>query len=259
MSTSTAGGVVRWEVYNRKTHEAPVSFSTRGAAEAWRGYPRPFARLAGLPAAAAASAPGTALQHVHVPIVFRRQVISQQAPRARRPDMTALVSATVHTVIDTPLGPLTLVGEAGALTGIYFAPHRRRDRLPDFGLATTGEPVLEAAAHQLGEYFRRERRDFDLPLAPDGDEFQQSVWALLRQIPYGETRSYGDLARAVGRPGAAQAVGWANGSNPLSIVVPCHRVIGSDGSLTGYAGGLDRKRFLLELERPPAEDDGRLF
>ncbi len=173
--------------------------------------------------------------------------------------MTAFVAATVHTVVDSPIGALTLVGDGDALTGIYFAPHRRRDRLPDFGRAVTGDPLLTDAARQLGEYFDGRRHAFDLPLAARGDDFQQAVWALLREIPYGETRSYGDLARALGRPGAAQAVGWANGSNPLSIVVPCHRVIGADGSLTGYAGGLDRKRFLLELERPAPEDDGRLF
>lgn len=176
--------------------------------------------------------------------------------------MTAIVAGTVHTVITSPVGALTLVAadaDEAALTGIYFAIHRRRDPLPDMGSPVRGHPILVAAETQLGEYFRRERRCFDLPLAPQGDAFQHDVWELLRGIPYGETRSYGDLARALGRPGAAQAVGWANGSNPISIVVPCHRVVGADGSLTGYAGGLDRKRYLLELERPPAQEDGRLF
>lgn len=173
--------------------------------------------------------------------------------------MTVAVSAPVHTVIDSPVGALTLVAEDEALTGIYFAIHRRRDRLPDFGELVSSSGLFADAARQLGEYFAGYRRVFALPLAPRGDEFQQSVWAQLRQIPYGATRSYGDLAKAIGRPGAAQAVGAANGANPLSIVVPCHRVIGADGSLTGYAGGLDRKRFLLELERPDADVEGRLF
>lgn len=173
--------------------------------------------------------------------------------------MTVAVTNPVHTVIDSPVGALTLVAEKDALTGIYFAIHRRRDRLPDFGELVSSSALFAAAARELREYFAGERKGFDLPLAPRGDEFQQSVWAQLRQIPYGVTRTYGDLARAIGRPGAAQAVGAANGANPISIVVPCHRVIGADGSLTGYAGGLDRKRFLLELERPAAEDDGRLF
>ena len=173
--------------------------------------------------------------------------------------MTVAVTATVHTVIDTPVGPLTLTAEDGHLTGIYFAIHRRRHRVPDFGLAVDGLPVFAETARQLGEYFDRQRQDFDLPLAPRGEPFQQSVWALLRGIPYGATRSYGDLARDLGQPGAAQAVGVANGANPISIVIPCHRVIGTDGSLTGYAGGLDRKRFLLALEQPPAEEAGRLF
>ena len=173
--------------------------------------------------------------------------------------MTVAVTAPIHTIIDSPVGALTLVGEADALTGIYFAIHRRRDRLPDFGESISGSDLFDETTQQLGEYFAGEREAFDLPLAPRGDAFQQSVWEQLRTIPYGVTRTYGDLARAIGRPGAAQAVGAANGANPLSIVVPCHRVIGADGSLTGYAGGLDRKRFLLELERPAAADDGRLF
>ena len=123
----------------------------------------------------------------------------------------------------------------------------------------SADPVLAAAAVQLGEYFVGERTVFDLPLAPRGDDFQRKVWALLCEIPYGETRSYGQLARALGDVNLSQAVGWANGRNPISIIVPCHRVIGSDGSLVGYAGGLDRKRFLLSLEEPPAEQAHRLF
>ena len=111
--------------------------------------------------------------------------------------------------------------------------------------------VLEAAEDQLAEYFAGDRREFDLPLASDGTEFQRKVWSEVRRIPYGETASYGDIARRLGyEPGISRAVGAANGANPLPVVVPCHRVVGSDGSLTGYAGGPDRKRILLELERP---------
>lgn len=122
-----------------------------------------------------------------------------------------------------------------------------------------GEEPLAAAARQLTAYFAGELREFDLPLAPRGDEFHQRVWALLQEIPYGQTRSYGDLARALGDRHLAQAVGAANGRNPIAIVIPCHRVIGSDGTLVGYAGGLDRKRYLLALEEPPAQEVGRLF
>ena len=111
-------------------------------------------------------------------------------------------------------------------------------------------PQLDA---QLVEYFAGERTSFDLPLAPTGSDFQQKVWAALRTIPYGDTWSYGRLAEAIGQPGAARAVGLANGRNPISIVVPCHRVVGSSGKLTGYAGGVERKAFLLDLERGSAE------
>ncbi len=103
---------------------------------------------------------------------------------------------------------------------------------------------------QLGEYFTGARREFDLPLAPRGSEFQVRVWDALREIPYGETESYGELAERIGHPGSARAVGAANGRNPIAVVVPCHRVIGSSGQLTGYAGGLERKRLLLDIESP---------
>ena len=114
--------------------------------------------------------------------------------------------------------------------------------------------MLDEAVRQLGEYFAGERRDFDLPLDPVGTPFQLTVWAALRDIPYAETINYGQLAGRVGNPHASRAVGLANGRNPISIVVPCHRVIGANGSLTGYGGGLDRKRTLLELERRTAGD-----
>ena len=167
-----------------------------------------------------------------------------------------------HTVMSTPLGELTLVAERGALVGCFMALPDREPSDETLGAAAepgSADPVLVDAAVQLGEYFAGERRTFALPLAPRGDEFQQKVWALLCEIPFGQTRSYGQLARALGDVNLSQAVGWANGRNPISIIVPCHRVIGADGSLVGYAGGLDRKRFLLALEEPPAEEADRLF
>jgi methylated-DNA-[protein]-cysteine S-methyltransferase len=164
--------------------------------------------------------------------------------------------------MSSPLGELTLVAEDGALVGCFMSLPDREPSDESLGASTDDgavDPVLGAAAEQLAEYFAGERSEFDLPLAPRGDDFQQKVWALLREIPYGQTRSYGQLARALGDVNLSQAVGWANGRNPLSIIVPCHRVIGADGSLVGYAGGLDRKRFLLTLEEPPAEEAHRLF
>ncbi|WP_369203079.1 methylated-DNA--[protein]-cysteine S-methyltransferase [Streptomyces sp. PU-14G] len=152
-----------------------------------------------------------------------------------------------HTVIDSPLGPLTLVATEGTLSGIYMEPHRHRPAQETFG--DSDASAFGAATEQLGEYFAKERTTFSLPLAPEGTGFQRTVWAALGEIPYGETLSYGQLAERIGRPGAARAVGLANGRNPISIVVPCHRVIGATGQLTGYGGGLDRKRHLLDFER----------
>ncbi|MFG1646801.1 methylated-DNA--[protein]-cysteine S-methyltransferase [Amycolatopsis sp. NPDC049252] len=162
-----------------------------------------------------------------------------------------------HTVIDSPVGPLTLIGEGAALLGLYFDGHLRTPRLADHGPRT--DDGFEAARAQLAEYFAGTRREFDLELAPRGSAFEKQVWALLTKIPYGETRTYGQLAAELGDPGAAQAVGNANGWNPISVIVPCHRVVGTSGGLTGYAGGLARKRFLLGLEEPPADEVGRLF
>jgi methylated-DNA-[protein]-cysteine S-methyltransferase len=162
-----------------------------------------------------------------------------------------------HTVIDSPVGPLTLVGDGSALIGLYFDGHLRTPRLVDRG--PRSDDGFDAVTGQLGEYFAGTRREFDVALAPRGSAFEKQVWALLTKIPYGETRTYGQLAAALGDPGAAQAVGNANGWNPISVVVPCHRVVGTSGGLTGYAGGLARKRFLLSLEEPPADEVGRLF
>ena len=150
-------------------------------------------------------------------------------------------------VMDSPIGPLRLVAAGGALTAIEFSPFHNR-----FGEDQTDEePVLLRAAAQLAQYFAGERTEFDLPLAPRGTAFQQRVWAELRRIGYGETASYGEIAHRLGLTNAAsRAIGAANGRNPIPIVVPCHRVIGADGTLTGYAGGIERKRILLDLERP---------
>mgnify|MGYP001819511783 CR=1 FL=1 len=143
--------------------------------------------------------------------------------------------------IDTPVGRLRLVSDGEQLAAIELAPG-------EGDAAASGDPVLVECARQLQEYFAGQRRNFELPLRPRGTTFQHSVWQALADIPYGELRSYRDIAKALGKPKAVRAVGAANGRNPLPIVVPCHRVIGSDGSLTGFAGGLDMKRQLLELE-----------
>ncbi|GAB3046808.1 methylated-DNA--[protein]-cysteine S-methyltransferase [Intrasporangium mesophilum] len=166
-----------------------------------------------------------------------------------------------HVVLPSPLGELTVVAEDGAITHLLMdAARHRPDDAEVYGpVGDIAEEPFASASVQLAAYFTGALTTFDLPLAPQGDDFHQKVWALLREIPYGETRSYGDLARALGDRNLAQAVGSANGRNPISIVVPCHRVIGSDGSLVGYAGGLDRKRYLLALEEPPADQVGRLF
>jgi len=154
-------------------------------------------------------------------------------------------------VINSPIGPLTLIAQDGRLAGVHMEITRYEPDLDALGAAVASEsyPVLAVAASQLDAYFRGELTSFDLPLALDGTQFQRCVWAALQSIPYGQTISYGDLARRIGQPSASRAVGLANGRNPVAIVVPCHRVIGADGSLTGYGGGMDRKRFLLALEQ----------
>ena len=157
----------------------------------------------------------------------------------------------LYAKVDSPVGPLTLVADGDDLIGIYFENAALAENAP---LATAppawvrDEHRLRPAALQLAEYFAGERTRFDLPLAPRGTPFQRTVWAALLAIPYGETMSYGELARAIGKPTASRAVGAANGRNPLSIVIPCHRVIGADGSMTGYGGEISRKRVLLDLE-----------
>jgi len=162
-------------------------------------------------------------------------------------------SGRVWTAVPTPIGELLLGSSAGALTEVLFESRRGRDH-PIMDRVRAGrrdddDPLLSRVADQLAEYFARRRTGFELPLAPVGSRFQQRVWGALREIPYGCTYSYGEIARRLGLPpGASRAVGLANGSNPIPIIVPCHRVIGADGSLTGFGGGLERKRFLLDLE-----------
>lgn len=148
--------------------------------------------------------------------------------------------------LKSPIGPLTLIARAEGLTHVFFPGHE--GPLPAGDDSPAAAAVLARAAEQLGEYFAGRRQRFDLPLAPTGTDFQRSVWLGLREIPYGATLSYGELARRVGRPQAVRAVGAANGANPLPVIVPCHRVIGANGRLTGFGGGLPAKMALLELE-----------
>ncbi|QNS03303.1 methylated-DNA--[protein]-cysteine S-methyltransferase [Streptomyces xanthii] len=155
-----------------------------------------------------------------------------------------------HTVIDTPYEPFTLVATDGVLSGLYMTGQRHRPAEETFG--ERDERPFGAVVEQLEAYFQGELKEFDLPLDLHGTPFQRSVWERLRQIPYGETRTYGELAEALGNPGASRAVGLANGKNPVGVIVPCHRVVGADGSLTGYGGGLTRKRRLLDFERGTA-------
>ena len=181
---------------------------------------------------------------------------------------------------DTPLGPALAGGIGCGLCLLTFPPDgtlaeadaqpvsiceyiantARRFDLPISWSDSASHPLTDQLAKELAEWFSGARRDFEIPLVLRGTPFQQSVWKALQAIPYGAVRSYGDLARSLGKPEAAQAVGAANGRNPVAIIVPCHRVIGANGSLTGYAGGLERKRFLLALEQSnAAEGQGQLF
>ncbi|MFD4030680.1 methylated-DNA--[protein]-cysteine S-methyltransferase [Streptomyces sp. NPDC058637] len=162
--------------------------------------------------------------------------------------MTATPATTrQHTVVDSPYGDLTLVATDGVLAGLYMTEQRHRPPEETFG-EPDPRPFGETV-RQLEAYFAGELTEFDLPMNLHGTPFQRSVWAELERIPYGETRSYGELAEQLGKPGASRAVGLANGKNPVGIIVPCHRVVGASGSLTGYGGGLERKRRLLDFER----------
>jgi methylated-DNA-[protein]-cysteine S-methyltransferase len=154
----------------------------------------------------------------------------------------------VARIIDSPVGRLYLAASDAGLTHLLFVDEMNSDPANSPGGGEAGRIVRETEK-QLAEYFAGKRREFDIPLAPAGTEFQLATWGALRLIAYGETMSYGELARRIDRPRAVRAVGAANGANPISIIVPCHRVIGADGSLTGYGGGLHRKKRLLELEQ----------
>jgi methylated-DNA-[protein]-cysteine S-methyltransferase len=161
----------------------------------------------------------------------------------------------VFCYVESPIGRLMLTTDGTALTGLYMNLYRNKpSKLPglsdDWIQNATIDP-LPAAARQLKEYFAGKRREFDLPLRMEGTEFQQRVWRELIKIPFGETRSYGQLAKRLNNPNGSRAVGLANGRNPIAVIVPCHRVIGADGSLTGFGGGLDRKEWLLNHEGQP--------
>ena len=158
-----------------------------------------------------------------------------------------------YTNYDSPIGTLTIVGSSAAITAIHFA---NEGFIPPAGVIAS-QPELQAAIDQLGAYFRGELREFDLTLAASGTPFQMETWRALRTIAWGTTITYGELALRIGRPNASRAVGAANGKNPIPIVIPCHRVIGADGKLTGFGGGLRVKQHLLDLERRPAGPPSR--
>jgi methylated-DNA-[protein]-cysteine S-methyltransferase len=168
---------------------------------------------------------------------------------------------TRHVVIDSPLGELTVVAEGDALTGVYFRSHWHPPAAGALGerVEPATDELLGRAADQLVEYLAGERTQFDLPVALMGDPRQRRIWDLLPGVGYGQTKTYGELAAELADGTTAYEIGQAVGRNPLSIVVPCHRIVGKDGALTGYAGGLKRKRFLLELEEPAPAAAGRLF
>ena len=154
-------------------------------------------------------------------------------------------------MLASPLGELTLLSDGAALTGLYM-PSSKGSPVHDDSTWRRDAAPLQPVIEQLAEYFAGDRRDFDLALAPAGTPFQRRVWDALREIPYGQTRSYRDIAERIGSPKAVRAVGLANGRNPISVVVPCHRVVGANGSLTGYGGGLHNKQLLLDLEQRTA-------
>ncbi|HEY7053847.1 MAG TPA: methylated-DNA--[protein]-cysteine S-methyltransferase [Mycobacterium sp.] len=156
------------------------------------------------------------------------------------------MSTTYFRIVDSPVGPLTLAGTNGTLNHLRMEDQTHEPSRVGW---ERDDDAFPDAVDQLAAYFAGELTDFDIELGLGGTEFQRRVWAALQTIPYGETRSYGEIALQIGAPGAFRAVGLANGRNPIGIIVPCHRVIGASGSLTGYGGGLDRKRTLLELEK----------
>ena len=166
-----------------------------------------------------------------------------------------------HATLSTTIGDLTLVASDDGLIGIYYPQHWVKPERATVGdeVALGADPLLSEVARQLEEYLAGNRTTFDFPTAAHGDAFQERVWAMLKEIPFGETTTYGELAERLGDKALARMVGRAVGHNPLSIVVPCHRVVGKDSKLTGYAGGLERKQFLLDLEEPAAVKGAKLF
>jgi len=168
-----------------------------------------------------------------------------------------LAGAATHTTIQSNLGDLTVVARGGLVTGLYFPHHWYLPDRSAFG--EYGDAGFDDVRRQLDEYLAGQRREFDVPLGAAGSVFQERVWQLISQIPYGTTVSYGELARELGGGHPAQEVGAAVGRNPVSILIPCHRVVGAGGALTGYAGGLRRKRILLDLEQDVAGRSARLF
>ena len=170
---------------------------------------------------------------------------------------TTAADTLVMRNIDSPVGPLTIAASPAGVRLLIWeghddalaAEHAAAATMADTPATRNAEQILERTIAQLGEYFAGSRTEFDLPLDPRGTAFQQSAWMVLRTIPYGQTMSYGQQARALGDPNKARAVGGANGKNPISIIVPCHRVVGADGSLTGFGGGIDVKAWLLDHER----------
>jgi methylated-DNA-[protein]-cysteine S-methyltransferase len=162
-----------------------------------------------------------------------------------------ITTSTRHVVIESPIGPLTLVRDDDGLTGLYYPGHWTRPDQTTFGprVEPSDDHAFDEAIAQLREYFAGERQEFDLPLNPLGSERARRLWQLLAEVPYGRTTTYGALARRIGGGISPRAIGGFVGHNPLSIFIPCHRVVGSTGKLTGYAGGLDRKQHLLELEK----------
>lgn len=155
---------------------------------------------------------------------------------------------TMYRILSTPLGTMIAATRNGAISGLWFEEQKHFGGIEEGWREDPTDPLLEKAVAQIGEYFRGERREFDLPLDDRGTAFQRSVWKDISKIAFGATTTYGALARRIGRPESSRAVGAATGRNPFSIIVPCHRVLASNGALTGYAGGIDKKRALLALE-----------
>jgi methylated-DNA-[protein]-cysteine S-methyltransferase len=176
-------------------------------------------------------------------------VTTTQLPKAKSDTLT-------YDVVQSPIGRLILASDGVALVGVWMANANPTDA--NWSRHKGDDDILARTREELAEYFDGRRRTFDVPLAPNGTEFQRSVWSALTRIPFGTTISYADLARRVGNEAAVRAVGAANGRNPIPVIVPCHRVIGSDGSLTGFGGGLPRKKWLLQHERALPEEQGEL-